>query len=480
MKLVLHIGSDKCGSTAIQRSLFINRDKLKQYGIYVPETGLRHSSGHACCFNRKNSNNKKLFKQLIEELNSVSSAYEISVVSWEGIHFMSESVLYEEYHPLRKFDIKVLYYVREQAEIIQTGILQQWKTSNCGLPFNKITPSNRMYHETADRWSRFAGEKIEVVAYDLSAFPEGDISIDFYSRVKSGSMSLGKSDEKIDNPSLSYESAHLLAFLAGNFEIPEDERPDLVDAISKCQNLTRHSKYFLSEKEVGEIRQHYLESNKILKAKYQADLLSNLKPCWRANERIHAPDPVLLAKSLELFGIPVLKDHPTKRFKLSKSLVSGWHKFEDWGAWANGEESKVLFRLDDKIIMHVLRDSGKTDIEITGRYLESVVRKSDVEINGRHYKNMDLRLFRFSIGADDLNKDGLVEITIKNSPGIRESSGNNTMGDRLLSYGIGGIRVITDKSCAYDDRKRIRKKSSIIYNNIIRRIIACFNNKKNA
>ena len=33
MKVVLHIGADKCGSTAIQRTLFQNHDVLKEKGI---------------------------------------------------------------------------------------------------------------------------------------------------------------------------------------------------------------------------------------------------------------------------------------------------------------------------------------------------------------------------------------------------------------------------------------------------------------
>ena len=50
MKLIIHIGSDKCGSTAIQTSLALNRELLLKESIYVPVAGFGRASGHAGCF----------------------------------------------------------------------------------------------------------------------------------------------------------------------------------------------------------------------------------------------------------------------------------------------------------------------------------------------------------------------------------------------------------------------------------------------
>ena len=50
MKLWLHIGTDKAGSTALQTHLASNRDWLQRQGVYLPLTGLGPDNGHAALF----------------------------------------------------------------------------------------------------------------------------------------------------------------------------------------------------------------------------------------------------------------------------------------------------------------------------------------------------------------------------------------------------------------------------------------------
>jgi LysM repeat protein len=47
VRVVLHIGTDKTGSTSIQNTVFLNRKWLLAHSIYVPETGLGEGNGHA-------------------------------------------------------------------------------------------------------------------------------------------------------------------------------------------------------------------------------------------------------------------------------------------------------------------------------------------------------------------------------------------------------------------------------------------------
>ncbi|MDH3706038.1 MAG: hypothetical protein OES57_08225, partial [Acidimicrobiia bacterium] len=48
--LVLHIGSDKAGSSAIQESLVANHDWYRAHGVFIPQTGITRAAGHPHLF----------------------------------------------------------------------------------------------------------------------------------------------------------------------------------------------------------------------------------------------------------------------------------------------------------------------------------------------------------------------------------------------------------------------------------------------
>ena len=50
MRILLHIGTDKAGSTAIQQHLYQNRHWLLDRQVYVPLEGLGENNGHAQLF----------------------------------------------------------------------------------------------------------------------------------------------------------------------------------------------------------------------------------------------------------------------------------------------------------------------------------------------------------------------------------------------------------------------------------------------
>ncbi len=46
MKLILHIGTEKTGTTSIQNFLKLNRIKLKKHGYYIPKSPALPSGNH--------------------------------------------------------------------------------------------------------------------------------------------------------------------------------------------------------------------------------------------------------------------------------------------------------------------------------------------------------------------------------------------------------------------------------------------------
>jgi hypothetical protein len=50
MEIILHLGTDKTGSTTLQSTLYANRDWLLARSLYVPKTCLGQHNGHAILF----------------------------------------------------------------------------------------------------------------------------------------------------------------------------------------------------------------------------------------------------------------------------------------------------------------------------------------------------------------------------------------------------------------------------------------------
>ena len=125
MNLFVHIGFPKTGSSAIQAHLHLNRDWLLEQGMLFPETGHSPGYGHVLLFEDKTFS---LFDELHSELachqaNGIRSA----VLSWEGIAQLGPVKLERIAQCLEGHELKVVGYIREQSEVIQSGYFQAAK-----------------------------------------------------------------------------------------------------------------------------------------------------------------------------------------------------------------------------------------------------------------------------------------------------------------------------------------------------------------
>ena|GEM_PF-2241863 len=117
MKLILHIGQQKTGSTSLQRFLFDNRTQLLQHKILYPRSlGTEHYKQHLIFKHRNNllDNELNLYKKLKEEI--IASKAETVIISDENL-FFGRSTKKEEIVTFLKslFDeIEVLVYLRRQ------------------------------------------------------------------------------------------------------------------------------------------------------------------------------------------------------------------------------------------------------------------------------------------------------------------------------------------------------------------------------
>ena len=122
MRIVLHIGTDKTGSTAIQQHLTLNRDWFRHKSVYIPELGFGRGNGHSALLRNLDRENLEMLRG---EVDAASDAgFKVFLLSWEGMNFYSLEQIQRLRAILSGYEISVLVYLREQADIIQTGLLQ--------------------------------------------------------------------------------------------------------------------------------------------------------------------------------------------------------------------------------------------------------------------------------------------------------------------------------------------------------------------
>ena len=140
MKLILHPGHAKCGSTSIQRWLQLNREELRRNGIVVPDSKLtlRHDNPENP---RDTINTYEYLSAILKDRNEKGLAHDLALLL-EGAQQLGDTVILSEefltderlmnqqsliHNTLHDaFDsIQVLYYIRRQDDFILSA-WQQW------------------------------------------------------------------------------------------------------------------------------------------------------------------------------------------------------------------------------------------------------------------------------------------------------------------------------------------------------------------
>ena len=197
MRLVVHIGCGKGGSSAIQAFLRDNADSLSGRGIYVPTSDLTidgHRSGNQIDLFRtlmdldREQATSALRRRLTALRNNYALDHDTIVISAENL---CNPVGHEElFAPLRdEFDIAILFYVRRQDDYLASAWQQwyvkegrsllAWLTENVGDVAN--------WYQYIERWAQvFDVEDITIRPYAREAFPEGSIELDFAGVLRPG------------------------------------------------------------------------------------------------------------------------------------------------------------------------------------------------------------------------------------------------------------------------------------------------------
>lgn len=225
MKLVLHAGMSKSGSTAIQRGLTHLRAPLAQNGIYYPE-GLvtPHNQSFLIAAVRPFEHLPRHFRQAYEQKqNRVRKDFDAWIarmrkaIKKTNPHtlLMSGETLFKITEPddfntlstlLRSFasEIEVVVYLRRPSEFYLSSSQQALRASH------RIKPLKPIAYRQALKGLEAMADHLHVFKYDRVLFPDGDILRHFMATFCPEFTYHGPA-ERLANVSLSAEGLALLA-----------------------------------------------------------------------------------------------------------------------------------------------------------------------------------------------------------------------------------------------------------------------------
>jgi len=246
MKVILHIGADKCGSTAIQKTLFHNAALLRERGIsYLAGEFVLAHDGTIC---RVDNGERIIDCDKLRERLEIATGREskILILSFEGFHTVSQRSLLEVREVLKNHEVQIVYYIREQADYVNSALLQRAKTqceAEMALRVYRGGWTGFLGHNYAGIlfiWrSAFPGSEITVRVFDRDSLVDGDVVKDFF--VCAGISHDGlQVDSQVINTSITLETAVALESMSALGLVEKDQGSVAIGfgaAIGGCSKL---------------------------------------------------------------------------------------------------------------------------------------------------------------------------------------------------------------------------------------------------
>lgn len=223
-KLILHIGTEKTGTTSIQEFLSENKPELERQGIFIPKSPCGSAPNHrklaTACFNDGNTDDsfvdfkiKDFGKWQAETFSEIKNELILSSIGTHILsseHFSSRLTDTAEISRLHDFlkniysEIKIVIYFRRQDEYavsLYSTYLKSGGVSNKILPMN-ASSERYDYYSICKKWEGVFGlNNIIVRIFDRSVLKKGNVVSDFCS-VSGIDESSTKEVARESNPSI--------------------------------------------------------------------------------------------------------------------------------------------------------------------------------------------------------------------------------------------------------------------------------------
>lgn len=424
-QVFVHIGSDKAGSSAIQGALYYNQDWLRERGVFVPTTGFVKGGGHADLVINLAPGT---IAALADEISTSADDCTKAVISWEGTHFFDDvrrARLREALEALFPgARIHLVYYLRNQIDLIQSGVLQEVKQLN--TPPATIVELNQPFEDIPLRSRRKAFAKTRLFGQRIAewqeSFPDADLIPRLYDRrtlfngdaIDDFLVILGVEIDSgliratsLTNVSLSLESAIALGTQFGVI-FDRDDRRRAVDMMLHYPSGS--SSYLLADTRAA-MQQHYAADNAAVVGRFP-----ELRGLEEAQSRVGTKaDAESVQDAWEYFvaqaRFPTILEGVIEGRELDIfSRDRGWWVAGEDGLWTNDTTSFLRFR---PRCQHFNGFTTATSIEMQGEYADGVHVTDRVTINGREYGTVNLTAAPIIVPNADLDTTFRFEIRLQ-------------------------------------------------------------------
>ena len=461
MLIHLHIGIDKAGSSAIQSNMKLNREWFQRHrAIFIPNFGLA-TTGYWQVFRDLSV---EAFEEVCKELKYAAGlGFEHAFMSWEGINTYSAEQIRTLRHRLRDHEVKIYVYLREQAEVIQSGYFQQVKTEKEGRFLSEfhenpslLCPDVRDYAAMLGRFAKVFGENsINVRVFDRNLLKRNNVVLDMLDMMglePDEHFSLRPGE---DNPSLDMASVKIMNLLdealIGNqwggatysgvlsaqqssdilqrqgaaildlyYGESTSGRKDIVDILLNIIDMEgKVEKYFLSAAECKLIESFYAHSNREVVARFLGENWPNpelfsysKRPSIDASgDSLDSVIPERLDAILSTGHHRTWNGVPLEGNGLATiaAKTDGWNNTTEAGVWCNATQSTLRFRVTWK---HINFMHSKLAL-VSNAQASKKYENSTIFVNGQNLGEFDLRRARIEIPLTLLRPLGLVDIEMQ-------------------------------------------------------------------
>jgi hypothetical protein len=305
MKLILHIGQSKTGTTALQSMLSRNRNVLKEHRVLYPDNFLKGMALNTLNQNAfaNSINGYDLYEHLSADqhwdqfLDQFQSGnYDCMLLSGESFYagrpypwetdnyyddYRNKLIKLKSYIDRDNWEVEIIAYLRSQNEWLESaiphiiryqGTLKEQVYKNDPQLVDILAPIID-YERIIGLWDKIISpQKIHLPEYDRSAFTENNIALDFLEHIDLQDKRLEKTNTA-DNPHDSWSRSFIEIKkelnLTQKSRMKEEAIIDIINSLNK-QNKNQE-KYALSTELHAEILEHFKAGNANISKKYNGN-----------------------------------------------------------------------------------------------------------------------------------------------------------------------------------------------------------------
>lgn len=314
MTIWIHIGTMKTGTTTIQGFLSRNRGRIERLGYHYPRCASQppfvrvhyNLASEMRAGRRKRSGGRLWGWDEVLREHRANPGTQL-VISAETFEVLTAPRVLELRERLRGQDVRIVVYLRPQAEFLESLYSQLLKVGAIGQSIEHLIELRRPvldYSRLLARWEPFGVENIHVRIFDRRCFVGGDLIEDFCSVIglSPPSRTRGYVPEPVRNVSPGARALAMAHTMGAAFNaMGAGGRPDEAQGRARrlsiaavvaaaCEVWPEDAKpRLLDPRRAEEITRQFAPGNEIVRQRFRPDLSPGLFPAGPPSRKVAAP-----------------------------------------------------------------------------------------------------------------------------------------------------------------------------------------------